>query len=106
MRSYMSYVMPGPVTLVASITLLLSLVDKKDEMILSVSPWVSALVGTGYISAVSKKLIPYSSKAMFICSTPSANVFCWPHVIVPKQTLETSRSEEPSFVYSMFFTAE
>jgi len=26
----------------------------------SVAPWVSALAGTGYISAVSKKLMPWS----------------------------------------------
>ena len=32
---------------------------------------------------------------------PSSSVFCWPHVIVPRQTLDTIRSELPSFTSSM-----
>lgn len=95
---------PGPDTLVASMTLLRSRLDSHPAMIRSVSPWVCALVGTGYISAVSRKFTPYSSNATSSCSTPSASVFCCPHVIVPRHTLDTSRSEEPSFVYCIGLT--
>ena len=38
-------------------------------------------------------------------STPSSSVFCSPHVIVPRQTLLTRRSEPPSFVYCISFDA-
>ena len=65
-------------------------------MVSSVLPCVSASVGTGYISAVSMKLMPYSSTAISSCCTPSSSVFCLPQVMVPKQTSLTMRSLLPS----------
>jgi len=42
----------------------------------------------------SMKLSP-ASNAYDSCSCASASVFCLPHVIVPRQQTETSRSEPP-----------
>src|SRR4029453_12611547 len=57
--------------------------------IVSVEPWVSLRGGTGYISAVSMKFIPFLS-AHAICECASLSVFCSPQVIVPRQMSETS----------------
>ena len=59
--------------------------------IVSVRPWVSFFGGTGYISAVSMKLMPLAS-AQSICAWPSLSVFCWPQVMVPRQKSVTSRA--------------
>ena len=72
----------------------------------SVFPCVSASVGTGYISAVSKKFRPYSSKAQSNCCTPSSSVFCLPQVIVPRHTSLTTRSEVPSCLLLMGVPAD
>ena len=66
-------------------------------MILPVFPWVSLLVGTGYISAVSNILMPYVSKAISNWAWASSSVFCWPHVIVPKVIFDIINDDEPSF---------
>ena len=66
--------------------------------IVSVSPVVSAFKGhVGYISAVSKKLMP-ASMDISICSCPSFSEVASPNVIVPRQYDETSRSEFPNFL--------
>jgi hypothetical protein len=62
----------------------------------SVRPSVSARVGvTGYISAVSMKLMPWSS-ARSIWAWASASLFCDPQVIVPRHTALTDRPVAPS----------
>jgi hypothetical protein len=82
----------GPVTLVASTTWSREYFDcfSHRPTYSSVLPCVSARCGTGYISAVSKKLIPVSV-AMFSWSQASSNVFCSPYVIVPRQSRETCK---------------
>ena len=54
-------------------------------------PCVSARGGAGYISAVSTKFTP-AATARSSCACASASLFCSPHVIVPRQTSETTRS--------------
>ena len=66
----------------------------------SVDPCVSAFGGIEYISAVSRKLIP-ASIARSIWACPSASVFCWPKVIVPRQIEDTSITVRPSFRISI-----
>ena len=65
-------------------------------MIRSVEPWVSALGGMEYISAVSMKLMPRPI-AMSSWAWPSASVFCWPQVMVPRQMDVTSRPGATEF---------
>ena len=55
----------------------------------SVRPCVVAFGGTGYISAVSMKVMP-SPTAWSSCACASASLFCWPQVMLPRQTSETS----------------
>jgi hypothetical protein len=50
--------------------------------------------GTGYISAVSMKLMPRSS-AHAICECASLSLFCSPQVIVPRQMSVTSMPLAP-----------
>ncbi len=66
----------------------------------SVEPCVSALGGIEYISAVSRKLIP-ASTARSIWAWPSASVFCWPKVIVPRQIEDTAIPVRPSLRISI-----
>jgi hypothetical protein len=93
---------PRPAILVASTTLSRAPGREANQlpMIRSVEPCVSGLGGTAYISAVSKKLTPRSS-AKSICAWPSASVFCWPQVMVPRHTRETCRPVRPSSEYCM-----
>src|SRR5258706_5627713 len=68
--------------------------------IFSVAPCVFCAGGTGYISAVSMKLIPRSS-AQSICACPSASLFCSPQVMVPRQMSLTSSALAPSLFFFM-----
>ena len=88
-----TFCIPSPETLVAMITS-----SRRPDfsiqppMIRSVSPCVSFDSGVvGYISAVSMKLMPWSS-AMSICACPSAAVFCVPQVMEPRHNALTFRS--------------
>ena len=56
--------------------------------------------GTGYISAVSMKLIP-AALALAIWAKASCSLFCSPQVMVPRQRALTFRSVRPSGRYSM-----
>jgi hypothetical protein len=66
----------------------------------SVRPWVSARGGTGYISAVSMKLIPAAS-ACSIWAWASDSLFCSPQVMVPSPRALMRRPVRPSGRYSM-----
>ncbi|MNJ78462.1 hypothetical protein D3C77_762220 [compost metagenome] len=63
-------------------------------MMVSVAPQVSAFGGTGYISAVSMKLMP-AAWARRICSKPSASLFCSPQVMLPSASALTWMSVLP-----------
>src|SRR5690606_17697271 len=89
---------PGPATLVAMTSLSRSLRASQRPRYSSVRPWVSARGGTGYISAVSMKLMP-RSMARSSCAWASASVFCSPQVMVPRHTVDTSRSVPGSVRY-------
>jgi hypothetical protein len=56
--------------------------------------------GTGYISAVSMKLIP-AALARSIWAKASSWLFCSPQVMVPRQRALTLRSVRPSWRYSI-----
>ena len=76
----------GPATLVASTTFwrVPGLLENQLPRILSVDPQVSALAGTEYISAVSKKFTPNSKERSKI-EWASFSATCSPKVMVPKQ---------------------
>ena len=83
---------PGPATLVAMTRPSRALArEPAAEIRARCAPASSAFGGTGYISAVSMKLMPASS-AQSSCACASASLFCSPQVIVPRHTSETSRS--------------
>ena len=69
-----------------------------EPMNSSVRPTVSARTGfTGYISAVSMKVMPWSS-AMSIWRCASASSVWLPQVMVPRQISVTSMPVRPSVV--------
>ena len=87
----------GPATLVASTSFCRTpgcLVNQFPKIV-SVAPKVSALVGTEYISDVSKKFTPRSRERSRI-ACESASLTCSPKVIVPKQIGVTRKSLLPS----------
>ena len=86
----------GPATLLAS-TIFWRMPGRalsQWPMKVSVAPQVGALGGTGYISAVSRKLMPRSmARSMMACEVGSST--CSPKVMVPRQMGVTRRSLVP-----------
>ena len=87
----------GPATLVASTNFCRTPGCLANQLpkIVSVEPQVSALAGTEYISAVSKKFTPRARDLSKI-ACESASLTCSPKVIVPKQMGVTRKSLLPS----------
>ena len=73
-------------------------------MISSVLPMVSSAIGlTGYISAVSTKLIPLA-RAQSSCACASASEVCVPKVMVPRHNSETMTPVRPiGFIFIVIF---
>jgi len=91
----------GPAAFVAKKTLSrFPVFANQVPMYASVRPCVSALGGTGYISAVSMKSTP-RSRAYDNCSCASASVFCSPQVMVPSAIALTVSPVRPKGLRSM-----